>query len=307
MTSSPPPPPPPSGEEFIAVPASGLRTWNAPDPGSPAVGLLAAGTPIQVMERRGAWALVREQSGAEWWVDGRQLPSEAATSAAPAMAAGGGASGSMGKWLIVIGVVAVAAVAIFLLTRSGGDGEVGIDDLSAEEQAVANNLSRAISDVDGSELGGGELGGLGGGMGADLGLSQEQSDCIAAGVVQDLGTERLEELGVTADASLSGGGEALSDLTVEEREQAADRILGCVDLEATVTELLEEQGMDPAIGTCLLDAIGEDTIRSALVAGLGGEELNLDDDPELATQIFGAVFQCLPADLDLGELGDLGG
>jgi len=213
----------------------------------------------------------------------------------------------MGKWLIVIGVVAVAAVAVFLLTRDGGDGQVGIDDLNAEEQAVAANLSAAISDVDGSELGGADLGGLGGGLGGELGLSQEQSDCIAAGVVKDLGTARLEELGLTADSSPSGGGEALVGLTVAEREQTADRILGCVDLEATVTGLLEEQGMDPAIGTCLLDAIGEDTIRSALVAGLGGEEMNLDDDPELAAQIFGAVFQCLPDDLDLGELGDLGG
>ena len=308
MTSVPPPPPPPSaGEEFIAVPPSGLQAWTAPDPAAQPAGALAPGAPIRVVDRRGAWAQVIDQSGAAWWVDGRLLPAAApAPAVVPAAAPAFRSGGSAGKWIIGIVVVAAAAVAVFLLTRDGGGDEIAIDDLNPEEQAVAENLADAIASSDGSALGAADLGGLGGGLGGDLGLSAEQTDCIAAGVVSDLGVERLEELGLTA-SSAPEGAQALTDLTLTEREQTADRILTCVDLEMMITEQLEAQGMDPAIGTCLLDAIGEDTIRNGLVSALGGEELDIEQDPELSARLFTAVFQCLPDDLDLGELGDLGG
>lgn len=296
MTSLPPPPPPPPDDDTTFVPASGLTAWSAPDPSQPPAGSLAGGTPIRVVEHRGAWTRVLDPQGASWWVDGRMLAGGAAVQTAPARS---GAQG--GKWLMVLGVIAVAAVAIFFLTRDGGDGQVSVDRLDAEEQAVAQSLSQALRESEGLTPDGGGLGGLGAGAGG-MGLSLEQTDCIAAGVVTDLGVERLEELGVTS-GGVPDDRTGLENLTRAEREQVADRALACVDLEELLADTFEQQGIDPSVGACLLDGIGEDTIKEILVLALGGEELDLEADPEIAQRIFGALFTCMPEDLEL----DLGG
>jgi hypothetical protein len=237
---------------------------------------------------------VVDHSGASWWVDGRLLTGGAPTApTAPRSAASG-------KWLIGAVGIAVVVVGVFLLTRDGDGGTVAIDDLSAEEQAVAGSLSEAIVTSEGL----GEMGGLGAGAGPVL--DPEAIDCISAGVVRDVGTERLAELGVTAEGA-TGGGEALTQLTVEEREQVADRILGCVDVEQVISDGLEAQGLDPAIGGCLIDKLGEGTIRDMLVVGLSGEEVDLESDPEMGEALMVAFFTCMPDDIDLGDLGDLGG
>lgn len=41
------------------------------------VKLLEAGAPLEVLERAGAWARVRDKAGAEGWVDARQVTAEA--------------------------------------------------------------------------------------------------------------------------------------------------------------------------------------------------------------------------------------
>jgi hypothetical protein len=73
-------PPPPSGPIEPApfapshrVPAAGLPSWTQPDPSAEVGATLEAGLPLQVMERRAAWALVRASSGWTGWVDARKL------------------------------------------------------------------------------------------------------------------------------------------------------------------------------------------------------------------------------------------
>jgi hypothetical protein len=244
------------------------------------------------VERAGAWAKVTDQSGVAWWVDGRLLPDDGST--VPA-----GRTQTSGRWMLAAVVIGVVAVGVFLLTRDGGGGDVTIDELTPEEQAVAETLSDTIAASEG-------LGSLGG-LGEDpASLDPESLECISAGVVRDIGVARLEELGVTAAGS-TGGTEALGMLTESERGEVADRILGCVDLEELIGDQLEAQGLDPGIGACFLDSVGRDTIREFLVVGLSGEEIDLEANPALGEKLMVAVFTCMPDDLDLGDLGDLGG
>jgi hypothetical protein len=70
------------------VPTTGLSTWHEPDPAAPPGDALAAGTEVDVVERRGDWAQVRCTNGFTAWVDGRVLvPVPAATSPPPVVAA----------------------------------------------------------------------------------------------------------------------------------------------------------------------------------------------------------------------------
>ncbi|MFG2286769.1 hypothetical protein ACGFOU_12025 [Streptomyces sp. NPDC048595] len=75
--------------EFLpshVVPPEGMATWSAPDstlPSSPLDPLL----PVQVVDRRGDWALALCSNGWSAWVDGRLLltvPREPPTAAQPA-------------------------------------------------------------------------------------------------------------------------------------------------------------------------------------------------------------------------------
>lgn len=252
-----------------------------------------------VVEQRGAWARVQDASGSSWWVDGRLLPT---AGAAPAGAPRSG-GGSGAKWLIGLVVVAAAAVAVFLLTRDGGGGQVSMDDLTPEERVVAESASDAI--VSGGDWGMGLL--EDSGMTADdLGVGQAEFDCMAAGLTRDLGIERLEELGVT-DGVVTDGSASLSQLTPEERETVSDRAFGCIDFKDVFGKALAAQGMDSSVGTCLYDAIGEDTFKDLFTTALTGQEVELEEDDPMVANLFAAATQCLGGDI-FGELGEeLGG
>jgi hypothetical protein len=55
------------------VPPGGLPARAAPDAALAPSAELGAGTPLQVVERRGAWAEVAAENGWRGWVDGRRL------------------------------------------------------------------------------------------------------------------------------------------------------------------------------------------------------------------------------------------
>jgi hypothetical protein len=55
------------------IPLGGLPGRHTPGPSQQIVTRLGAGQEVEVIERRGAWALVRTTSGETWWVDGRRL------------------------------------------------------------------------------------------------------------------------------------------------------------------------------------------------------------------------------------------
>jgi SH3-like domain-containing protein len=63
----------PRFEGTHVAPAAGLQLWAQPDPATAPIGTIAAGTPLIVHERRGAWAQVTTEDGRSGWVDGRLL------------------------------------------------------------------------------------------------------------------------------------------------------------------------------------------------------------------------------------------
>jgi RsiW-degrading membrane proteinase PrsW (M82 family) len=77
---------PPAASHFVpnaVVPSTGLPVWAQPDPASHLVGQLPPGTPLQVVERLGAWAHALTATGWSGWVDGRLLLPTTTPGAAP--------------------------------------------------------------------------------------------------------------------------------------------------------------------------------------------------------------------------------
>lgn len=71
-----PPLPPPSAPVWRAtnmVPPTGMAAWGIPDGVAPPLAQLAAGTELELVSQRGAWAEVRASNGWIGWVDSRLL------------------------------------------------------------------------------------------------------------------------------------------------------------------------------------------------------------------------------------------
>jgi len=66
----------PGGAPWVAthlVPATGMASWDAPDPTRPPSVTLAAGVQLSIIEQQGAWSRVMGSNGWTGWVDGRLL------------------------------------------------------------------------------------------------------------------------------------------------------------------------------------------------------------------------------------------
>jgi hypothetical protein len=74
---------------------NGAPTWPSPDPNAPPGPRLDPGVPVQGIESRGDWWLVRCENGWEAWTDGRWMEAPGAPATWP-KAGGGGGGGRTG-------------------------------------------------------------------------------------------------------------------------------------------------------------------------------------------------------------------
>jgi hypothetical protein len=179
--------------------------------------------------------------------------------------------------------LAVVAVALAVIAAACGDD--GGTNLDEGEQAVADSLAVAI----GSESGAG-----------DPFESQADAQCFAEGIVAELGTGRLVEVGLTADAADSQG--AFAALTTAEIESVADVALECIDVEAFLSAEFAAGGISEESASCLADAvIDTDFMRRGLIAGMTGDETyDPSSDPDTIGALMSAATECLtPEELSL--------
>jgi hypothetical protein len=104
--------------------------------------------------------------------------------------------------------------------------------------------------------------------------TEKQADCMANGMVDDVGVEKLQEYKVLdEDLKIIKDSEP-TDLEKGDAEALAAVIVGCVDMtkliqdqvESAQTQLTGEQS------ECIRDAIDEDTIEAGLAASFQGKE-----------------------------------
>lgn len=159
-------------------------------------------------------------------------------------------------------LAAAVCAALLTLTACGGGDDEAKENL--KESLIENG------DIAGTEL------------------TDEEAGCLSDGMVDDIGTDKLEEIGLVDENGALVEDAQPDDLGAEDADALAATIVGCVD----VQELLAEE-MGPAMEQmggeaqdCISEAFDEDTIEGLLSASFQGEE---PDQGELQSKIMECI------------------
>ncbi|MBM3695735.1 MAG: hypothetical protein FJW79_07375 [Actinobacteria bacterium] len=128
--------------------------------------------------------------------------------------------------------------------------------------------------------------------GGDGPYDDESARCFAEGVVDDVGYDRLVDLGATtANADPE---EVFAGMTDAEVGIVADVALGCLDMHALFVQQFTSQGLPQAAAVCIADGVaGAPFVHEMVVAGLLGQPFDPMTDPEASALILGLVTQCM--------------
>ncbi len=171
--------------------------------------------------------------------------------------------------------IASVVLALGMLAAACGDD----DGASADEQAVADALVAKMQEENEP--------------GDPFAADEPAARCFADGIVAEFGLTRLAEVGVTAD-SVPPSEEVFGAMTDDEVGRAADLASSCADVEALFAAELAELGLSEESKECFVGRLEEvGFVRAAMIAGMRGEEFDVETDEELLGQMTEAAEACL--------------
>jgi hypothetical protein len=162
----------------------------------------------------------------------------------------------------------VAMVCAALLTLSGCGG--------GDEDEARDNIRTAVLEGDA-------------GVASGIELTEEQADCFANGLVDEVGVEKLREYGLLDENNEMVEDAQVDDMSAEDADETAGVVTDCVDVKELIQEELGGAGgqLTDEQADCVLDAIDEDALEDALSAQLRGEGGNSQLQDSM-----GAIMQC---------------
>jgi hypothetical protein len=171
--------------------------------------------------------------------------------------------------------VAVLCAGVFALSACGGSGE----DDQAKDAIKASVMENATSVAGGAEL------------------SDEQAECFADGIVDEVGVEKLQEYELLDD-DLGWVDDADPTMSEADAEASAEVITGCVDLGELMMEQVNadaDSDLTEEQAECISDALDDGTMEEFLAASLQGDDSSQEE-------LSGALLGCVMAAMgDLGE------
>jgi hypothetical protein len=167
--------------------------------------------------------------------------------------------------------VAVLSILMLTLTACGG---------GADEQEAKDNLRTSFSEDD-----------------SLAGADEEQAGCVADGMVDELGVEKLQEYNILDDDLQVNEDPGDVEMSEEDADQAAEIVIDCVDTAEMFTSQMEdsEEGLTDEQKDCIEAAIDDDAMKEMLSAEFQGKESNAMDD------MTGEIMACLLGDMQLPE------
>ncbi len=125
----------------------------------------------------------------------------------------------------------------------------------------------------------------------------DEATCVAEGIVERVGGERLAGLGYRPGTP----GAALGDLDFDdaERSEVTDVVVDCVDLREAAAQLFYGDGrLPPTVATCVADGLANtEQLRPLAVAVIGGTPIDpFADDSGFATTLLVQSAICIPED-----------
>lgn len=161
-------------------------------------------------------------------------------------------------------------------TGSGGDGGGQDADggLSDEEQ---DYLDRAMQDFDAEDA---------------APLTRDDAECMVTRMVQDLGVDRLDEIGLTAE-SFAEDEDLPEDLSEDDARRVLRSMERCFDVRDLFLAGLEESGDVPEEARqCIAEQLDDDFIQKVMLALLTEGEEAMASDPELTSEMVSLFTEC---------------
>lgn len=169
-------------------------------------------------------------------------------------------------------IALVAIVAAAAACAGGGDDGGGGDAEAADTEIGRALTAEFLSETDDSPI-----------------STEEQSRCLAGGIVSGIGEDRLAELGVTPD---NVGNVEDVDFNADEVDKIVDAMFSCVDVKAALaTEFEGDFGAEGA--QCVADRFSDDMLRSMMASSFLG-----DESEEMSAEFF-QEFLDIAAECDL--------
>lgn len=119
-------------------------------------------------------------------------------------------------------------------------------------------------------------------------IEDDQADCVAEGIVDGVGVEKLQEYGLLDDNLEVDT--TLGSVTMEKADAdvTADALLSCTDAHAMlVEEMAGDDTMTQEQQDCLTEALDEDTLREMFSLILQ------DKEEEASNNLLGPVMSCM--------------
>jgi len=179
-------------------------------------------------------------------------------------------------------VTIVLAVLALLVAGCGDDDLIG----GADQEAV-DALSQSISEAQASN--------------PEAPIGEEETRCIAVGMVEEFGAERILE---TVEAGRTFE-DFIADASADERREVVDLTLGCVDLAAMMVAEFTGSGVSDSSARCLSERmLAGESFRDVVAEGLatGNFEPSEEAAAVLLQELLPAFLECLTPE----ELAGLG-
>ncbi|QZY30283.1 hypothetical protein [Nocardioides coralli] len=150
-------------------------------------------------------------------------------------------------------IAAAAVTAVLVLGLSG----CGSDEEGQAREALATSL--LASNADGT-----------------FEVSQEEADCVADGMVEEIGVDKLIDYGLLTE-DLEARDESLEnqELEQEDADSAATVFVDCVDVQALLTDSIA-QGLggdvDPELASCIEERLTDEVVRDFLATVFTGDQ-----------------------------------
>jgi len=184
----------------------------------------------------------------------------------------------MGKRiLILIGVLALVAAACSSSDSSG-------DSLNGADKELADAITKSMAEEEGPDS---PFGG------------QEVAACFGTSLVDEMGSTRLNELGLDVASVEAGTSPSDVDLTETDIDSMVTVMTKCVDFRGIVMEEFETSGISEEGIGCIRDGLTDDMMSSM---ARGAFDSAAAESAEASDEMFGIVMGCLSPE-DLQQLG----
>jgi hypothetical protein len=163
-------------------------------------------------------------------------------------------------------LVAILCAALLTLTACG----------SSDDDTAKENIKASIK-KQGSSLAGGTK------------VTDDQAQCVADGLVDDLGVDKLQKYKLLDDNLEVNNDANPTDMTSDDAQTLAKTVVGCVDFKKIFEEQLAGSGtqLTDDQKNCVSDAIDEDTLTDVLAQGFQGK------DPQMPSDMQGDLMKCM--------------